>query len=139
MRSIALSALLLGCLCCAGQARADTEAEISAALDYFAEVWQEGDLETMRGYYHPDFVLVTAEGPVSLTQRMADLDAITKSGEDRGELNHSGVKIQALSDAHALAWGKRRLAFRDGSSIETWFSTVYAKTPFGWKAILTHQ
>jgi len=139
MRSIAISALLLCCLCSAGPARADAEAEISAALDYFAEVWQEGDLETMRGYYHPDFVLITPEGPVSLTQRLADLDAIAKAGEDRGELEHSAVKIRSLADGHALAWGKRSLAFKDGSSIEIWFSTVYVKTPFGWKAILTHQ
>lgn len=139
MRSIALSALLLVCPGFAGPARADAEAELRAALDYFAEVWQEGDLETMRGYYHPDFVLITPQGPVSLTQRLADLDAIVKAGEDRGELRHSGVKIQTLSDGHALAWGKQRLAFKDGSSIESWFSTVYAKTPFGWKAILTHQ
>lgn len=139
MRVFALCALLLGCLCCAATARADTETEIKAALDYFAEVWQEGDLETIRGYYHPDFVLLTPDGPVSLAQRMADLDAIAKAGEDQGELTHSAVKIRSLSDGHALAWGKRRLAFRDGSSLEVWFSTVYEKTPFGWKAILTHQ
>ena len=139
MRLTILIGLVLGWLCGAGSVLADTESEIRAALDYFAEVWQEGDLQTIRGYYHADFVLITPDGPVSLAQRMADLDAVAKSGEDRGELTHSAVKIRTLSDGHALAWGKRRLAFGDGSSIEIWFSTVYAKTPFGWKAILTHQ
>jgi hypothetical protein len=139
MRSIVLIALLLGWSCCAQPALADTEAEIMAALDYFSEVWREGELETLRGYYHPDFVLVTSQGPVALAQRMADIQSIAQSEGDRGELTYSSVVVRALADGHALAYGKRRLAFRDGSSIETWFSTVYANTPFGWKAILTHQ
>jgi hypothetical protein len=139
MRSIALTALLLGWFCCAQPAFADTEAEITAALDYFSEVWKEGDVDTLRGYYHADFMLVTSQGPVSLTQRMADIESIAQSEGDRGELTYSGVEVRALGDGHALAYGKRRLAFKDGSSMETWFSTVYADTPFGWKAILTHQ
>jgi ketosteroid isomerase-like protein len=139
MRSIALIALLTGWFCCVGSALADTEAEIKAALDYYAEVWNEGDLETIRGYYHSDFVLVTPQGPVSLAQRNADIESITRSGEDRGELSYSGVKVRPLGDDHALAWGELRLAFKDGSSIDSWFSTVYVKTPFGWKAVLTHQ
>ena len=102
-------------------------------------VWKEGELETLRGYYHPDFVLVTSQGPVGLAQRMADIQSIAQSEGDRGELTYSSVLVRALADGHALAYGKRRLAFKDGSSIETWFSTVYANTPFGWKAILTHQ
>jgi hypothetical protein len=126
MRSIALIALLTGWFCCVGSALADTEAEIKAALDY-------------RGYYHSDFVLVTPQGPVSLAQRNADIESITRSGEDRGELSYSGVKVRPLGDDHALAWGELRLAFKDGSSIDSWFSTVYVKTPFGWKAVLTHQ
>ena len=117
----------------------DTETEIRAALDYYAEVWNEGDLETIRGYYHSDFMLVTTQGPVSLAQRNADIESIMRSGEDRGELSYSGVQVRPLGDGHALAWGELRLAFKDGSSIDSWFSTVYTKTPFGWKAILTHQ
>ena len=139
MRSIALTALLVGWSCFAQPAFADTEAEIMAALDYFSEVWKEGELETLRGYYHPDFVLVTSQGPVGLAQRMADIQSIAQSEGDRGELTYSSVVVRALAGGHALAYGKRRLAFKDGSSIETWFSTVYANTPFGWKAILTHQ
>ena len=69
----------------------------------------------------------------------ADIESIAQSEGDRGELTYSRVEVRALGDGHALAYGMRRLAFKDGSSMETWFSTVYADTPFGWKAILTHQ
>ena len=47
---------------------ADTEAEITAALDYFAEIWNEGDLDAIEGYYHPDFVLVTDAGSIAQGQ-----------------------------------------------------------------------
>jgi hypothetical protein len=123
----------------ASPAIADTETEITTALDYFAEVWNEGDLETIRGYYHPDFVLVSDGGSIALGQRIDDLKAIAQAGEDRGELDYSQVRVKALEKKHALAYGELHLKFKDGSAINTWFTTVYVKTPFGWKAILTHN
>ena len=102
-------------------------------------MWNEGDFEALRGYYHTDFMLITAQGPMTLSQRLADLETLATTGKDRGELSYSEVKVTPLADGHALAWGQMRLAFKDGSSLEAWFSTVYVKTPFGWKAILTHQ
>jgi ketosteroid isomerase-like protein len=130
---------LLCCLLPAGPAPADTPDDITAALDYYAEMWNEGDFDALRGYYDPDFVLITPQGLVTLSQRFEDLNTLSAEGQDPGELGYSGVKVTPLADGHALAWGQMRLAFKDGSSIESWFSTVYAKTPFGWKAILTHQ
>ncbi len=134
MRSIILALLLA-----AGPAYADTESDIRAALDYFAEIWNSGDLEAIRGYYHPDFVLVTRNGVVPLGQRIEDLQDIARAGEDRGVLEYSRVSVQPLGDAHATAYGKISLTFRDGSAINDWFTSVYVKTPFGWKAILTHN
>jgi len=127
------------CLATSGAVIADTESEITMALDYFAEVWNEGDIETIRGYYHADFVLITQEGRISLGQRIDDLKAIAQAGEDRGELTYSQVQVQALETNHALAYGELNLKFKDGSSLNSWFSTIYEKTPFGWKAILTHN
>lgn len=123
----------------AGPALADAEAEITAALDYFDQIWNEGDLDSIRGYYHPEFVLVTEKGSIPLGQRIDDLEEIARAGEDRGVLSHSQTRIRALGDDHAVAYGQRKLLFKDGSAFEFWFSTVYVKTPFGWKAILTHN
>ena len=123
----------------ASTAIADTETEISTALDYFAEIWNEGDLDAIRGYYHPDFVLVTDAGSIALGQRIDDLKAIAQAGEDRGVLDYSDVRVKALEEKHALAYGELQLKFKDGSAINAWFTTVYVKTPFGWKAILTHN
>ena len=123
----------------AGMVSADTETEITSALNYFVETWNEGDLETIRGYYHPDFVLITDQGSIPLGQRIDDLEAIAQAGEDRGELEHTQLVVRALADDHALAYGEIHLKFKDGSAINSWFSTVYVNTPFGWKAILTHN
>jgi ketosteroid isomerase-like protein len=131
--------VLLCCLLLTGSALADIRDDITAAIDYYAEMWNEGDVEALRGYYHSEFVLITPGGLVSLAQRVADLNTLAAPGQDRGELSYTDVEVRPLADGHALAYGRMRLQFKDGSSLESWFSTVYAKTPFGWKAILTHQ
>jgi hypothetical protein len=139
MNSVNRTLLAIAFLLVASPAIADTETEITTALDYFAEVWNEGDLETIRGYYHPDFVLVSDGGSIALGQRIDDLKAIAQAGEDRGELDYSQIRVKVLEKKHALAYGELHLKFKDGSAINTWFTTVYVKTPFGWKAILTHN
>ena len=118
---------------------ADTETEIRTALDYYAEVWNENDIEALRGYYHQDFVLVNDTGTITLGQQIDDLTSIGQSGGDRGELSVKNVSVKALGDSHALAYGQLSLQFEDGSSFDNWFTTVYVKTPFGWKAILTRN
>jgi len=135
MKTVFLALLLLA----AGTANADSESDIRAALEYFAETWNSGDLEALRGFYHPDFVLVTRDGVISLGQRLDDLEDIARAGEDRGVLEYSEVSVQALEDKHATAYGKISLTFKDGSAFNEWFTSVYVRTPFGWKAILTHN
>jgi hypothetical protein len=131
--------IFLVLLLAAAPLSADTKNEITTALDYFSEIWNEGDLEAIRGYYHPDFVLITQNGVASLQQRLAEIDSVTKEGQDRGVLNYSDVTVKELEEKHAVAYGHSSLKFKDGSGFETWFTTVYVKTPFGWKALLTRH
>ena len=133
--------IVIVCVCFIlfGPLQADTRSDILTALDYYAEMWNTGDIEAIAGYYHQDFVLVNAEGSIPAGRRIDDLRAIAQAGEDRGELSYSGVTVKPLEDKHALAYGELNLAFKDGSSINTWFTTLYVNTPFGWKAILTHN
>lgn len=130
---------LFCCLVFTAAAGADTRSEISSALDYYAEVWNEGDMDVISGYYHPDFVLITANGVIPLGQRIEDMKSIAQAGEDRGELKYTDIVVEALGEKHAMARGRIQLKFRDGSALESWFSTVYVNTPFGWKALLTHN
>ena len=127
------------CMTASASLHADTRNDILTALDYYAEMWNTGDIDAIAGYYHQDFVLVNAEGSIPAGRRVDDLKTIAQAGEDRGELSYSSVTVKPLGKDHALAYGELGLAFKDGSAIKTWFTTVYVKTPFGWKAILTHN
>ena len=131
--------MLLTCLLSVSGVSADTRSEILTALDYYAEVWNEGDLDSVKSYYHPDFVAIGPDGIATRAQRMKSLETLIKPGEDRGEISFSGVVVEAIEQNHALAYGHFVVRFKDGTELDTWFSTVYARTPFGWKALLTHN
>ncbi|MBT8046776.1 MAG: nuclear transport factor 2 family protein [Xanthomonadales bacterium] len=131
--------LMMLLLILAGPLNADTETEITAALDYFSEVWNEGDVQAIRGYYHPDFVLVSQNGIVALKERMEDIKSITEEDQDRGVLEVSQVTVKTLGEKHAMVHAFSVLTFKDGSAFKRWFTTVYEKTPFGWKAVLTQE
>lgn len=118
---------------------ADTENEITTLLDYYAEMWNASDTDFLSSYFHPEFVLVTDDGIVSRSEHVTSIKTIGQNGGDRGELDYSGIRVKELGDSHAVAYGKGILEFEDGSSIEFRFSTVYEKTPFGWKALLTRS
>ena len=139
MRFSVCTAILICSLMFAGPSAADTREEITTAIDYYAEMWNDAEFEALRGYYDPAFMQINPQGVETLAQRFDDIKALSGAGGDLGELSYNGITVKPLGDAHALAYGQLRLQFKDGSSIETWFSTVYRKTPFGWKAILTHQ
>jgi uncharacterized membrane-anchored protein len=62
-----------------------------------------------------------------------------ESGKDHGDLNFSELEVKPLGKEYAMAYGRSSLKFKDGTEFNTYFSTVYVKTPFGWKAILTHE
>jgi ketosteroid isomerase-like protein len=136
MKKICLITLLLLFV---GPLSADTKGDITAAMDYFAEIWNEGDMEAIRGYYHSDFMLMTLTGPINLQQRLDDLAAIAEEGKDRGELELSQLTIRELDEKFAMAYGFRKLSFKDGSALDGWFTTIFEKTPFGWKALLTQD
>jgi len=118
---------------------ADTEQDIRRAIDYFAEVWNENDLVVMQGYYHEDFVLINDTGVVTRDQHLQNMQTLVNDGGDRGELSHSNLTVTRLGDDHAVAYGQISLTFEDGSALNSWFTTVYKNTPFGWKAVLTRN
>ena len=123
----------------AGPVNADNKDEVLAVLDYYADMWNKGDVDALLGYYHQDFVNVTDKGIVQRAQLIDDIGEIAQSGEKRSKLDFSELEVRSLGDDNAVAYGISRLQFDDGSSIAGWFSTIYVKTPFGWKAVLTRN
>ena len=123
----------------AGPVNADTKDEVLAVLDYYADMFNQGDVDALLGYYHQDFVNVTDKGIVQRDQLIDDIGDIAQSGEKRGKLDFSELEVRTLGEGNAVAYDISRLQFDDGSSISNWFSTIYVKTPFGWKAVLTRN
>jgi hypothetical protein len=72
-------------------------------------------------------------------QRLDDLDAIMEPGKDHGELGFSEILVKPLGKERAMAYGRSSHKFKDKTEVSTYISTIYVKTPFGWKAILTHE
>jgi hypothetical protein len=119
--------------------QADTETEIMASFDYFEQVWAEGDLDAIRGHYQSDFIYFSETAELNMKQRIGDLGTVMEEGKDQGVLEFSDVKVRPLDDKHALAWGRSQLRFKDGTEFTALFSSVYVKTPFGWKLMFTHD
>ena len=76
--------ILLCILMLSGSPLADTREEIRVALDYYAELWNEGDFEALRGYYAPAFVQITTRGAESLGQRFDDIKLSLFRCQDQG-------------------------------------------------------
>ena len=134
-----LRVVFLSLLLFSGPALGDLESEITTSLDYFEELWRERDLESIRGYFHPDFVLISSSGILNRAERIEDLKVIMEPGKDQGDLEFFEVQVRSLGDGHALTWGRSKLAFKDGTELVNLFSSVYVNTPFGWKLLMTHN
>lgn len=117
----------------------DADSEISQMLDYFADEWNAGELASIEGQFHKDFVLVTEEGVQSRDERISELRMVISPGNDHGTLSFESVMVEPLGKDHVVAYGRTRLVFKDGTELGGMFSTVYVNTPFGWKALLTHE
>ena len=54
---------------------AETRQEILSALEHYEDMWNEGDFDAIRSYYHSDFVLINEDGPVSANHRGNESDS----------------------------------------------------------------
>lgn len=139
IQTIRIAAVLFLLSSTTNLAASDLKGEINLLLDYFANEWNQGELVSIESYFHPDFVLVTSDGVQTREQRISELKIVMAPGNDRGTLTFSDITIRALADDYAMGYGRTRLKFKDGTELGGMFSTIYLKTPFGWKAVLTHE
>ena len=119
----------------------DIQIEIQQLLEYFADEWNLGELDSLRAHLHRDFVLISTEGDVTQNkdQRLKDLELIMAPDSDQGVLSFSGIHAEMLGEEHVLVFGRSNLKFKDGTEMGGMFSSVYVKSPFGWKVILSHD
>lgn len=117
----------------------DASDEIKQLLNFVADEWNAGDLDSIRSQFHRDFVLISNDNTRTRKERYDELEIIMSTGQDHGELSYSDLHVKSLSGDHALVYGMSGLKFKDGTELSSMFSSIYLKTPFGWKAIFTHE
>ena len=87
-------AILLGFVLFSGfSAASDPEIEIKQMLDFLADEWTEGDMDSIRGHIHRDFVLITSDGVRTREQRLNELEIVMAPGKDHGELRYSNIQV----------------------------------------------
>lgn len=114
------------------------EQAILGEADRYAVAWNQGDTAAIYGTHHASYVLVTADGPITLKARMSAVEQRLDSSEDRGVLSFHDMTIKSLGDDYALAYGRASLLLKDGTQTSVWFTSVYMRTEAGWKAIHDH-
>lgn len=142
---VLLAGAAMGCRPAAGPARAPdwpaAEAEIRAALQSSADAWNHGDLKGHLAFYVPDVTFMTRDGP------RPGVDAIEKSfgekyfvnGAPKQQLRFEQVTLRRLGPDFALATGRYVLEGGGEREQSGWFTTVWTRTPTGWRTIHDHS
>ena len=148
-RSRAIAAALALCCCAAplgAQAGASTqrgpdELAIRAVLDSTAAGWNRGDLARYLWAYDDS---LTALGATGMEHGRATLEAsmragFWKSGRPLQQLRYDQVDVRMLGADHALVTGQFVLTGAGRPDRTGWFTTVWARTPIGWRMIHDHS
>lgn len=117
------------------------EAEIRAALQSSADAWNRGDLPGHLAYYVPDVTFMTANGPrpgVAAIEK-AFAEKYFVDGKPKQELRFEQVEVRLLGTGSALATGRFVLAGGGLAEQSGWFTTIWARTPEGWRTIHDHS
>jgi ketosteroid isomerase-like protein len=120
--------------------RADAQA-IHAVLDSTVAGWNRGDLSRYLWAYDDS---LTALGATGMERGRATLEAsmragFWKSGRPVQQLRYEHVDIRPLGANHALVTGRFVLTGANRPDRAGWFTTVWARTPAGWRMIHDHS
>lgn len=117
------------------------ESEIRAALQSSADAWNRGDLPGHLASYVPDVTFMTASGPrpgvAAIEQAFAEKYFV--DGKPKQELRFEQVAVRSLGADSALATGRYILSGGGEAEQSGWFTTVWSRTPEGWRTIHDHS
>jgi uncharacterized protein (TIGR02246 family) len=146
-----LGAALLGCAvtACAAQLHGpaaddrSSEREIRARLDTSAAGWNRGDLAAYMDFY-VDSAVAMGDGPRDPQHGRASIEEGMKQGFWRAgrpaqALQYRDVTVRMLGSDHALVVGHFVLTGAGRPERVGSFTTVWARTPTGWRIIHDHS
>jgi ketosteroid isomerase-like protein len=144
--AFSLSALLVLLASCAtaphqGGAMDDAPRQIRAALDSTAAGWNRGDLATYLGVYTDSASEMLSDGPAVGRHRIEQTmrEGFWRTGRPLQQLRYQHVVVRMLAGNHALVTGQYVLSGADRPDRTGWFTTVWARTPAGWRMIHDHS
>ena len=113
---------------------------IKAELDSTAAGWNRNDLARYMAAYDTSMRSMTRTGPVGLAAtETAIKGAFWKDGKANQQLRYENVEVRKLGADFAICTGHFILSGNGFKDIGGWFSTVWMRTPSGWRMILDHS
>lgn len=124
-----------------GPTPAPQAAEIRAVLDSTAAGWNRGDLDRYLWAYADSTTAMGANGPEPGRDAVRGQmqRGFWKTGRPLQELRYERVVVRPLGPDHALVTGRFVLSGADRPDRTGWFTTVWARTPAGWRMIHDHS
>lgn len=135
-----LSTLIVAALPLTAQGPAPEAGAIKAELDSTAAGWNRNDLARYMAAYDSSMTSMTRNGPVGIAATETGVKAaFWKDGKANQQLRYEHVDVQMLGADYALCTGHFVLTGGGMKDITGWFSTVWKRTPAGWRMIHDHS
>jgi ketosteroid isomerase-like protein len=144
---LAISIMVLACLCRGGPAQTsdDSEAsvrEVRAVLDQQVVDWNKGNLDGfLTGYWNsPKVVFMSGGNRFDGFTAMRDRyhRRYKAEGKSMGQLAFSELDIERLGPEAVMARGRFCLTMPDGTKPTGLFTVIVRKFPDGWKIVHDH-
>jgi uncharacterized protein (TIGR02246 family) len=124
-----------------GPAPNDAAADIRAVLDSTAVGWNRGDLSRYLWAYADSATAMGANGP---ERGVGAIEAqmrrgFWRTGRPLQALHFEHVDVRMLGKEHALVTGQFVLTGGGQPQHTGWFTTVWRRTPAGWRMIHDHS
>ena len=125
----------------AGASGSDAATAIRAVLDSTALGWNRGDLAMYLAAYDEN---ITSRGAPGFVRGKAAAEQVMregfwKEGRPAQQLHYEHLDIRPLGADHALMTGQFVLTGGGRPDRTGWFTTVWARTPNGWRMIHDHS
>lgn len=127
-----------------GGSPADADAarpQIMAVLDTTAAGWNRGDLSAYLSAYVPEATEMLATGPAGGVEAIERTmrEGFWRTGRPLQQLRYEHVNVRMLGRDNALVTGQYVLTGAERPERTGWFTTVWTRTPRGWRMIHDHS
>lgn len=147
-RSIAILATMVAVTACAGQMRSSNgfqpstdAAAIKAMFDTTAAGWNRGELPIYLSAYVDTATTMGANGLVRGVQGIEGQmrAGFWRTGRPLQTLSYDHLEIRPIGPDQAIATGQYILTGGGRPDRTGWFSTIWVRTPKGWRMVHDHS